>query len=393
MVLKARLLLFSLLSIFIAFSAPSFAQTVSILPPTNTPPENTKPMSIEEDLSWGRFATAKGSNTVRYSWPMVHFSATFNGSEVIIDVEDDKGRFEIFIDDKSVGTFVKLGKKRIHIQNIAERRLGDPYHYITIERFNETQGNIANISIYGNYPIPPREIFMKQIIEFIGDSNTVGYGNMSSTRECTNDEVDATTDSRKSFASLLSRNTRSLVPDIVAASGRGVVRNYNGENSETLPELYPYALFDGKTPYQRSKYDQPPPLMIVIGLGTNDFSTPLNKDEKWKTRDELRADFIATYVAFVKNLRSQNPEAPFILWAHERGDNEALEAVRKVEAALKAEGETNLSLLVAKEMTYGGCHWHLDQKDHEKLRDLFINHIKNADHITKEVKQLFVPIK
>ncbi len=52
--------------------------------------------------------------------------------------------------------------------------------------------------------------------------------------------------------------------------GRGVVRNYGGFAAPTLPEAYPFALFDGRTPAATPDWH---PQVVVIALGTNDFST------------------------------------------------------------------------------------------------------------------------
>src|SRR6185312_14756892 len=107
-------------------------------------------------------------------------------------------------------------------------------------------------------------------IEFIGDSHTVGYGNTSRTRECTQDDVWKTTDNSQSFGPLIAGHYAADY-QINAISGRGIVRNYNGTPGDTLPVAYPYVLFDKKEEYSDPHWK---PQIIVISLGTNDFSTP-----------------------------------------------------------------------------------------------------------------------
>ena len=48
--------------------------------------------------------------------------------------------------------------------------------------------------------------------------------------------------------------------------------------------LYPRALFDDPTP------DDTPwePQIIVIGIGGNDFSSPIRPDEPWGTQEKFR---------------------------------------------------------------------------------------------------------
>ncbi|WP_343527684.1 GDSL-type esterase/lipase family protein [Sphingomonas sp.] len=138
-------------------------------------------------------------------------------------------------------------------------------------------------------------------IEFIGDSHTVGYGNTATKTDCTQDEVWTTTDTSRAFGPTLAHRYGADY-QVNAISGRGVVRNYNGFAADTLPQAYPFTLFD-----KRMRADEPGwrPQVIVIALGTNDFTTPLHSGETWATRDALHADFETTYVHFVQGLRAQ----------------------------------------------------------------------------------------
>src|SRR5581483_4115146 len=98
-----------------------------------------------------------------------------------------------------------------------------------------------------------------------------------------------------------------------------------------LPIAYPYVLFDKKTAYKDATWR---PQVLVVELGTNDFSTQLHPQERWRSRDELHADFEATYVRFVKQLRAANPNAFFILMASDGADGEIQAEVQKVLAKL-----------------------------------------------------------
>ncbi len=137
---------------------------------------------------------------------------------------------------------------------------------------------------------------------------------------------------------------------INAISGRGVVRNYNGFKGDTLPQAYPYVLFDKK-----QKYDDPAwrPQVLVIALGTNDFSTPLNPGEPWKTREELHADYEATYVKFLQELRAKNPKAYIIVWATDMANGEIEAEAGKVVQQIKQQGDQHISFLPIDELSFG----------------------------------------
>src|SRR5207302_9696193 len=144
-----------------------------------------------------------------------------------------------------------------------------------------------------------------------GDSHTVGCGDLSTSRSCTNDEVWAKTDNTSAFGPALAHEFEAEY-QVIALSGRGVVRNYNGFTGFTLPQIYPYVLFDQQEKYNNAKWK---PGVIVVALGTNDFSTPLRAGERWNTPEELSLDYESSYGEFLREIRVKNPDALVIVWA------------------------------------------------------------------------------
>jgi len=308
-----------------------------------------------------------------HSWPGVYWSANFTGREVTLSFNDPADQYRLFIDGTEI-TISKPGTQDYRVSG-----LSDQHHFILLEKFSENQD--APASFNGFFvatgavepgPHPHRSPRDRQI-EFIGDSYTVGYGNTSGKRQCTRDEIWATTDTSKAFGPLTA-NHYGADYQINAFSGRGMVRNYGGFIGDPLPALYPYALYDGKTPYDAPDWNWSPQI-IVIGLGTNDFTTPLHDGEKWKTRDELHADYEATYVKFVQSLRAQNPDAYFILMATDQVDGEIQSEVKKALAAIQAAGETRITFLPMNNLNFGGCDYHPDTDDDRKISDTLITWI------------------
>lgn len=295
---------------------------------------------------------------VTLQWPGVYFEGTFEGARLVVSA-DKVNQYKVFVDGKLAGTISRSAGART-FTGLSKGR-----HSLRIEKISESQNTaatFADITAKGLKAAPPRA----RQIEFIGDSYTVGYGNTSAKRECTDEEVWATTDTSQAFGPLTARHYNADY-QINAFSGRGIVRNYNGFIGDTLPRLYPYALFDGKSAYHDENWK---PQIIVIGLGTNDFSTPLNETDRWKTREDLRADYRATYVAFVKQLRTQNPQAQFLLMASDQADGEIRAQVEQVAATLKADGEKRLDTIYFSGLDFGGCHYHPSLADDRKLMGL-----------------------
>src|SRR5262245_18502464 len=101
-------------------------------------------------------------------------------------------------------------------------------------------------------------------------------------------------------------------------------------------------LLDHSARYEDSHWR---PQVIVIALGTNDFTTALHPGEKWKTRDELHADFEATYVKFIESLRARNRDAFNFVWTTDMADGEIESEARRVVARLESAGEKRIAFV------------------------------------------------
>jgi lysophospholipase L1-like esterase len=303
-----------------------------------------------------------------YSWPGIYFEAVFTGTAVDVKLNDDQNILNLIVDDQPPVVLTKPGKTVYSVKN-----LSPGVHKIRLEKLTETQSTKGRFEgFYISQSERARKVkAQKRRIEFIGDSFTVGYGNTSTSRDCTTEQVFETTNTQLAFAPRVARYFKADY-QVNASSGFGVVRNYNGTSPDkSLPKLYPYTLNDTSVLYDE-KWQ---PHIIVIGLGTNDFSTQLKPDERWADREALRTDYVNTYKQFVKSLRAKNPKAHFILNASTNFQGEIQLQVEKVLAELNAEGETKIASIFFSGLEYSGCHWHPSVKDDEALATLLIEKI------------------
>jgi lysophospholipase L1-like esterase len=305
----------------------------------------------------------------QYQWPGVYFEAAFEGKNLYFNVGPGDVILRVLVDSVETATMVKPAAGLYLIDGLAAGA-----HTVRIEVATESQ---AGPNTFGGFVLPagtkalpvPRRA---RQFEFIGDSHTVGYGNTSTSRDCTNEQVWATTDNTKSVGALTARYYGADYR-IHAISGRGIVRNFGGSQGDPLPVAYPHTLFD------KGARDAAPdwkPQLIVISLGTNDFSTALNPGEKWKTRDALHADYESTYVELILGLRAKNPQAHFVLWVLDGATGEIYSEVQKVVARLKAAGEDRVSFVPLSGMEMTGCHWHPSAGDDKTISDALIKHIE-----------------
>ncbi len=208
----------------------------------------------------------------------------------------------------------------------------------------------------------PGETGARHRLVFVGDSWTVGYGNLSDSRDCSEAEVAALTDTAQGLAGQVAA---ALDADyqVMAISGRGVVRNYAGGGDLTLPQAYVRVL--------RGQDDvatdaDAPVDAIFISLGTNDFSTPLQPDEPWSDRDALMADYVATYAGFVEGLQGEHPGARILLWA-DTANAAVWSGTQAVAERLAPAGSEAIRLVPVSGLTLEGCHWHPGREDHARI--------------------------
>jgi lysophospholipase L1-like esterase len=311
--------------------------------------------------------SANGSGD-RYQWPGVYFETRFEGSVVYFRTGPGDVILHALVDGEPVGTLIKPAPGTFLIDGISNGE-----HRVRIEAVTESQ---AGSNVFRGFGLPTTANALPPLqrlrqVEFIGDSHTVGYGNTSKTRDCTSDEVWTTTDNSLAFGPQVAKHY-SADYQVNAISGRGIVRNYNGSPGDSLPVAYPFELFDHATRYAGRHWH---PQIIVIALGTNDFSTPLNAGEKWATRDDLHADYEATYVKFIESLRARNRNAFIIVWATGKADQEIPQEAAKVVAQIQARGEDRIAFVPIDELAMTGCHWHPSVADHDAIAGRLIRFI------------------
>lgn len=312
--------------------------------------------------------SADGNKAYEYSWPAVYFETAFKGDSLTLKFDDDQNIFQLIIDGAAPVVINKPGKQDYVVPGLTQGT-----HKVRLEKVTETQSSTGRFLGFYSDDKPAALPNRKRQIEFIGDSYTVGYGNISPSRECTGDELFKTTNSQLAFGPLTAKHFNADY-QINASSGFGIVRNYNGTSPDkSLIGLYPFTLHSNNYIYTSNWQPQ----VVVIGLGTNDFSTPLNNGERWKTRDDLQQDYVNKYVEFVLALQRNNPKAQFLLMASDKADGEIANQVSKVLARVKAAGVKKIDSIIFTGLNYEGCHWHPSAKDDTLVADLLINYLSS----------------
>ncbi len=303
-------------------------------------------------------------NLVRYSWPGVYFEGRIRGTGVGIVLDDSAADYDVQVDGATVATLVTPGRTTHWVNG-----LRNGVHTVRLVKRNDSPWSTSE---FGGFVAAPggavlsRPAARHRQIEFIGDSLTVGYGNLSTSRDCTSDQVKRTTDADVSYGALTARKLNADY-QLNAYSGLGMVRNYNGSSPDvTYRTFYDRALLNVPGDVWRNPGTWHPGL-VVVHLGTNDFSTPLNAGEPW-TPDSLVAAYRTAYGDFLKKLRTRYGTATTIVAV---GTGPFADHVRQVVQERTGAGDSRVRYwhLDDTGLDFLGCHWHYSAHDDRLIAD------------------------
>lgn len=233
---------------------------------------------------------------------------------------NDRARFAIYVNDKLVvDTMLSEEEKTYTVFESEEEETADVKIIKLSESANSTIG-IKNINVTSKEGIHlVKEKSHK--IEFIGDSITCGYG-----VDAKNQSESFKTDTEDFSKTYAYKTAKSLDADYSAVpfSGYGIISGYTSgaKNEEQLvPKYYEkvgfsYGRFANTVDPASISWDfnNFKPDIIVINLGTNDSS--YCKEDKDKQKE-----FVDGYVEFLKQVRSNNPNAKILCTLGTMGDS------------------------------------------------------------------------
>jgi lysophospholipase L1-like esterase len=307
--------------------------------------------------------TATGS----YTWPGVYFEGRFRGTGVGIVLNDSVNDYDVQVDGTTVATLVTPGRTTHWVRNLSNAE-----HRVRLVKRTESTyaaGEFGGFVAADGGAVLTKPAARTRQIEFIGDSLTAGYGNLSTTRDCSaNGGVTRNTNTDLSFGAL---TARALNADyqVNAFSGLGVVRNYNGHSAGTsYRTYYDRALLhvDGDVWQKPSSWQ---PQVLVVGLGTNDFSTALNPGEQWPTQESLIAAYKSAYQGFLDKLRTRYGSGTTIVASVPEASGAFADAVRQVVQDRTAQGDGRVRYWNYADPAIDrlGCDWHFSARDHRLI--------------------------
>ena len=370
------------LAALVSVSAPVSAFLSACSRSTRVPFADTTPRVYGADdpdiLYTGRIDFTDAAQP-RFSAPGVCIRARFRGTAAAVMLADEfkwgtnRNYYDVLIDDTTV---VKLAPEQSVTRYEVAAGLPNGEHTINVVK--RTEASIGACTFQGFefagqiLPAPERP---GRRIEFIGDSITCGAGNEArvDSDQCAEDGWGQPYNNvRLSYGPVLAGSLGAEC-HVSAVSGIGLIRNYSSQyDARPMPEVYDLLFFErtDSPAWDSSRYV---PDVVVIALGTNDFS-PGDSD-----RPIMEVDaWAAACTRFIDRLRGYYPDATiFCASSPMLGDNwptsayksatDQKTAIAKVVKAFNESGDARIYQFFASPIVGMGCGTHPNVSQHATM--------------------------
>jgi lysophospholipase L1-like esterase len=309
----------------------------------------------------------------RVTWPGVGWRTAFSGSRVGVATQDSVG-YGVTIDGLKMNPIPPSQTR----QTTWYRGLAAGNHIIEIIRMRGTPlapGRFFGFSkgVGERWLAPPPR--PSRQIEFIADSGSTGYGDLSTTVDCAEEEIAARSDASQSYA-IVAAHALHADWQLNAMDGIGVVRNWHGIWRGTNYAAYARLTLQSD-PASRYRASDWRPQVAVVRIGANDFGSPLGAEEPW-TPAQLDSEFADGYRNLLEDLRGQlGPKGLIIVIQPASGENPANQKVAEIVHSLRSAGDQQLYELQFPKLELTGCDFHPNLSDHRLMGATLVKFIED----------------
>lgn len=275
------------------------APSAAPLPEASGPPAGSEPSARVHFV--GRFDRTPPGPGATSTWSGTTFRARVEGTGATIRLDGAAGvYFEVRVD--GVRERVFSTQRGPHAYRLFA---GRPKAAYEVEVYRRNEAAAGKITYRGwdvdDGAIVPTPWPYRRRIEVLGDSITCGYGT-EGPKGCT---FSAATESAYVGYAAVAARALDASAHLICFSGKGLIQNYGGGTHEPMPTLYGRTLLhDDTDTWDFARY---PADVVVVNLGTNDISAPLDHDA-----------FVVAYVGLLTRVRRRQPGALIVAirWAH-----------------------------------------------------------------------------
>jgi len=327
---------------------------------------------VAAGVRWlGRVDTTSTPEQPRFAWSGSGFVARFSGTSLTaqLAITGSAQIFKVVIDGAPQAPFTAAAG-----QGMFPLAAGLSAGTHTVELHRQTEGPQGETRLMGltvgDGALMEPPAGAGRLIEVIGDSISCGYGNLGTSADLNDTECFTTESHWDAYESIAARALGAEVSTI-AASGRGIIRNYGGDTGDTMPMIYERTI----TNLAGRNWDfHVEPQVVVINLGTNDISNG---------KGDPGTAFRDTYAALLATIRAYYPHtfivciiAPLL----NGGDLATISGhIQAAVDARKAAGDANVEFfnqIPAQTQDKYACQYHPNIAENQLMADLLVGELK-----------------
>ena len=331
---------------------------------------NTQFYPTDPNIQYIGRVEASNPNSPTFTYPGVQIRTGFTGTSIAMMAKPQSGYFMVSIDEEEAHKVAFLSDSTITLAS----GLKDASHQVIVTYISEGYEALPEFRGFlvdkGKSLIPATNIPDRKI-EFIGNSITCGYG-IEANSEAEHYEV-KTANYYYTYAARTARNLNAQAL-VVARSGIGVYRNYNGPQTGDKVNMnteYPYTLlYNDAYKWDFTRYS---PQVVCINLGTNDTST--------QGADSLL--LLNGFKQLYCQVRNHYPQAKIVLLSGCMMNGQQLlsaqQAMNTTVCYAHQQGDTEVSRFdfTPHDGSLGyGADWHPSMRQHEKMAQELTTYLK-----------------
>lgn len=256
----------------------------------------------------------------RFTFPGTQINVRFTGTSIRLWAKPRSGYFMAKVDDAEAFKVSLMGEKDSVVTIVTALPQGcHTLRLMYVIEGYELKPVFRGLVLDPGATLLDAPALPTRNIEFIGNSITCGYGNESV--EMTDPFEYETENHYLTYAQLTTR-ALGAVAHVVARSGIGVYRSYDGPKTGT-PENVMTTEYEWTNLYDRSErwdFSRYQPQLVCINLGTNDLSTNNYDTQLLK----------AAYKQFLSQVRSHNPSAKIVYLCGSMLNGKELDIARRL---------------------------------------------------------------
>jgi lysophospholipase L1-like esterase len=302
----------------------------------------------------------------RFGWSGTELRARFSGASLSVILADTgTSYYDVAVDGGAPVTLLVTGAAQPYALATG---LAMGEHDVILKKRTETVTGVTQLfGFMGTLVATPEPAGRR--IEVIGDSITCGFGVLGADQRC---PFSPSTEAEPLAWGALASKELGALHMATAVSGIGVIRNFGGDTTDTMPALYDRAIAnDASSSWDPRGFE---PDVIVVELGTNDFEGG---------KGDPGAAFQATYTAFLALLRARHALAHVVAATSPMASTENRARLAAYVAGAVADraaaGDANVSWLDIAQQSAAdgyGCDWHPSVTTQQKLAAELVAHLK-----------------